>query len=40
LAEAFAQVKGLGVKIIEGPDDRTGAQGPIVSFYFRDPDLN
>jgi len=26
-----------GVNIIEGPVSRTGATGPIVSFYFRDP---
>jgi len=30
----------LGVKIIEGPGDRTGAQGPIRSIYFYDPDEN
>jgi catechol 2,3-dioxygenase-like lactoylglutathione lyase family enzyme len=29
-----------GVKIIEGPVARTGATGPIISFYFRDPDQN
>ena len=28
------------VKIIEGPVARTGATGPIISFYFRDPDQN
>ena len=40
LAEAMEQVRKLGVEIIEGPVDKTGAQGVIVSFYFRDPDLN
>ena len=30
----------LGVPILEGPVQRTGARGPIVSVYFRDPDLN
>ena len=29
-----------GVEIIEGPIKRTGANGSIISFYFRDPDLN
>ncbi len=29
-----------GVDIIEGPDQRAGATGPILSVYFRDPDGN
>ena len=29
-----------GVKIIEGPVERTGATGKITSIYFRDPDNN
>ena len=29
-----------GVAIIEGPVRRTGATGPILSVYFRDPDRN
>ena len=29
-----------GVTVIEGPVARTGAQGPIISLYFRDPDGN
>lgn len=40
LAEAIADVRDQGIEIIEGPVDRTGAKGPIRSFYFRDPDLN
>jgi catechol 2,3-dioxygenase-like lactoylglutathione lyase family enzyme len=28
------------VEIEEGPVERTGARGPITSFYFRDPDRN
>ena len=28
------------VAVIEGPVQRTGATGPILSIYFRDPDLN
>ena len=40
LDEAIAHVRDQGVEVIEGPVARSGAQGPIVSFYFRDPDLN
>lgn len=40
LDEAMAHVRSCGVEIIEGPVKRTGAKGPILSFYFRDPDQN
>ena len=40
LEDAVAHVKRCGVEIIEGPVERTGANGPIRSFYFRDPDRN
>ena len=40
LNAAMAHVKSCGVEIIEGPVERTGANGPIRSFYFRDPDHN
>lgn len=40
LKHAMAHVRSKGVKIIEGPVIRTGATGPIISFYFRDPDKN
>ena len=40
LDAAMAHVKGCGVTIEEGPVDRTGAMGPIRSFYLRDPDGN
>jgi catechol 2,3-dioxygenase-like lactoylglutathione lyase family enzyme len=30
----------LGVTVIEGPVERTGATGSIRSIYIRDPDLN
>lgn len=28
------------IRILEGPVKRTGALGPMMSVYFRDPDLN
>ena len=40
LEEAMEHVLGVGVEILEGPVQRTGAIGPMVSFYFRDPDGN
>ena len=40
LNDAMAHVKRCGVDIIEGPVKRRGANGPIHSFYFRDPDHN
>lgn len=35
-----AELTSAGVPIEEGPVARTGAQGPIVSVYVRDPDDN
>ncbi len=29
-----------GIPVLEGPVERTGAVGPILSVYFRDPDRN
>ena len=40
LEEAMEHVRGVGVEILEGPVQRTGAVGPMISFYFRDPDGN
>ena len=40
LDAAMAHVEGCGVAIEEGPVDKTGAIGPLRSFYFRDPDGN
>jgi len=40
LTAAIAHVRACGVTIEEGPVPRTGATGPIESFYFRDPDGN
>ena len=40
LTEVQAHLTACGVTLSEGPVQRTGAQGPILSVYFRDPDLN
>lgn len=40
LADVVARAEALGIAIIEGPEPRTGAQGPIYSVYARDPDGN
>ena len=40
LDAVIEHLRGLDVKIIDGPVARTGATGPIRSVYFRDPDAN
>jgi len=40
LPEVLAHLRSSGVPVIEGPVKQTGAIGPIVSLYFRDPDMN
>jgi catechol 2,3-dioxygenase-like lactoylglutathione lyase family enzyme len=40
LEAAMEHVRAAGVEIIDGPVARTGATGPLLSFYFRDPDHN
>jgi catechol 2,3-dioxygenase-like lactoylglutathione lyase family enzyme len=36
----IAHLTQTGVTIIEGPVAKTGATGPLLSVYFRDPDQN
>lgn len=40
LAEVIAELDDLGVIVEEGPVERTGAIGPLLSLYLRDPDNN
>lgn len=40
LQDVIAHLKAEGVPVIEGPSQRTGAMGPIMSIYIRDPDGN
>ena len=40
LAEVIEHLKHCGIAIVEGPVPRTGARGPMMSVYFRDPDSN
>lgn len=38
--DVIAEISQAGVPIIEGPVERTGATGNIISVYIRDPDGN
>lgn len=40
LEQVVVHLERQGIEILEGPVPRTGAVGPIMSVYFRDPDLN
>jgi len=40
LAEVISHLQSHGVAIAQGPVEKTGAQGPMMSVYFRDPDGN
>ncbi|MDO7869599.1 VOC family protein [Nocardioides jiangxiensis] len=40
LPEVMAHLQQAGIAIVEGPVERTGATGPILSVYVRDPDAN
>jgi catechol 2,3-dioxygenase-like lactoylglutathione lyase family enzyme len=40
LGEVVAHLNAEGIVVIEGPVRRTGAAGPLMSIYFRDPDRN
>ena len=40
LTDVIAHLKSHGVVIAQGPVEKTGALGPMMSVYFRDPDGN
>jgi catechol 2,3-dioxygenase-like lactoylglutathione lyase family enzyme len=40
VAEAGRRLRAAGIEIEAGPEQRTGATGPIMSLYVRDPDGN
>ena len=40
LHEVLLNLGSCGVAVLEGPVERTGAKGQILSVYFRDPDMN
>lgn len=40
LEEVAAGLRSQGVALVEGPVQKTGALGPMMSVYFRDPDGN
>jgi catechol 2,3-dioxygenase-like lactoylglutathione lyase family enzyme len=40
IPEVVSHLNSCNVAVIEGPVQRTGATGPILSVYFRDPDMN
>lgn len=40
MPEVVRHLASCNVAVIEGPVQRTGATGPILSIYFRDPDMN
>jgi catechol 2,3-dioxygenase-like lactoylglutathione lyase family enzyme len=40
IKDVILHLQSAGVDIIEGPVHRTGATGPLISVYFRDPDSN
>ena len=38
--EVISHIKKCGIEVLEGPVNRTGATGNIISVYIRDPDKN
>jgi catechol 2,3-dioxygenase-like lactoylglutathione lyase family enzyme len=40
IAEVLKRLDKCGVPVVHGPVEKIGALGPMLSVYFRDPDLN
>ena len=40
LADVIHHIRDCGVEIVQGPVERTGALGSMMSIYIRDPDQN
>jgi catechol 2,3-dioxygenase-like lactoylglutathione lyase family enzyme len=40
ISDVVEHLRACGVELLEGPVQRTGAVGPVMSVYFRDPDGN
>ena len=40
IADVVTRLQAAGVAILDGPGERIGATGPILSVYFHDPDGN
>jgi catechol 2,3-dioxygenase-like lactoylglutathione lyase family enzyme len=40
LESVVTELTAAGIPVEEGPVERTGARGPIISVYIRDPDAN
>jgi|GEM_PF-301904 len=40
ISDVVAHLSSCGVRVLEGPVQKIGARGPMVSVYFRDPDQN
>lgn len=40
IGQVVGHLRACGIHLLEGPVPRTGAMGPIMSVYFRDPDGN
>lgn len=40
VADLKTRLESAGLQVIEGPVERSGATGPILSIYLRDPDGN
>ncbi len=40
LPDVIKHLSSCGITVIDGPVQRTGATGPIMSVYLRDPDMN